>query len=506
MAEAAAAAIRQHEASEIVRRYQQGHGRPIISIEFEGYRLVAVGKKLKWSKAWKWFPDFLLDHLKDSLGRPWGTQAQREGLDHPVFRWLSLMNEYANRHRVPGTSTFTSGTSGFLGAIFRLGYALYLIEHNDQLDPKLIRRLRMPRFFRATYYEAHLAAAFAVSGAEIKMAEVGRGSRATPEFWATGKSGVRYAIEAKCKEGWKSPCDPSNAAFRDELRQWLRDQIHKASSKELPNPIYCFELSIPAPLDEAQWEEIHALTRDIVREAEALTVKGKPPVSSYIVITNNADVLTDEGVPLSHIAMLLGYRMSNFAHNIELPIETALEWHDAHRDIHWVMDCLEEIEQVPSTFDGTPPELNVDDGSPATLRLGQRIEYEGPDGLPCIGTVYDICAANDYAHIAVECDGKHHILKGPLSPREMEGHRRYGDAIFGKPQKRRKNLNGDPLAFYDWIREVYTDYPVEALLRQLPDHPDIERIKLLPIGEMRVRVAREVTKAAVATSGRRGQV
>ena len=87
---AARAALGAHEASEIIRRYQQGFGRPIISVEMDGFRLVAVGKTIKWSKGWRFFTDFLLDHLKDTIGRPWATQALREGKTHPVFTWLAL--------------------------------------------------------------------------------------------------------------------------------------------------------------------------------------------------------------------------------------------------------------------------------------------------------------------------------------------------------------------------------------------------------------------------------
>ncbi len=86
-------AIRDHEASELVRQYQQGFGRPIISAELKGARIVAVSKRIKWSTKWRWFPDFLLDHVKDTLGRQWGMEAQQRKLDHPLFRWLARMNK-----------------------------------------------------------------------------------------------------------------------------------------------------------------------------------------------------------------------------------------------------------------------------------------------------------------------------------------------------------------------------------------------------------------------------
>jgi hypothetical protein len=46
------------EAGEYQRRLMQGLGRPIISLELNGYRLVAVGKGIRWSNRWRTFHDF----------------------------------------------------------------------------------------------------------------------------------------------------------------------------------------------------------------------------------------------------------------------------------------------------------------------------------------------------------------------------------------------------------------------------------------------------------------
>src|SRR5690349_14627611 len=103
---AARAALNAREAAEIVRRYQQGFGRPIISDQLHGYRVVAVGKTIKWSRGWRFFTDFLIDHLKDTIGRPWAIQAQRESRPHPIFDWLTTMNEVAAESRSSGGRAF----------------------------------------------------------------------------------------------------------------------------------------------------------------------------------------------------------------------------------------------------------------------------------------------------------------------------------------------------------------------------------------------------------------
>jgi len=61
------------KAEEIQRQKQRGLGNPIISMEMQGHRLVAVKNRLLHSKGWKTFHDFLFDCMKMSLGSEWGT-------------------------------------------------------------------------------------------------------------------------------------------------------------------------------------------------------------------------------------------------------------------------------------------------------------------------------------------------------------------------------------------------------------------------------------------------
>jgi hypothetical protein len=65
------------EAREYQRRLMQGLGRPIISFESNGYRLVAVGNEIRWSNRWRTFHDFLTDYIKYLLTPEWGTVPPR---------------------------------------------------------------------------------------------------------------------------------------------------------------------------------------------------------------------------------------------------------------------------------------------------------------------------------------------------------------------------------------------------------------------------------------------
>lgn len=472
----------------------------------KGARVVAVSNRVKWSTSWRWFTDFLLDHLKDALGREWGAEAQKKKVEHPVFRWLGRMNDAARAHNKSAGPDIKHAQMGFLTSVFRLGYALYLIEHHDQLDQSLIKQLRLPQQFNAAYYETLIAAAFAVSGASIEMAERSGQSKRTPEFWAVGRSGRRYAVEAKCKNGWKSPVEPESDAFKAELRQWIRDQIHRASSKKLQNPVYAFELSIPHCFDPTIWKSIHQLVKEARLEAENITVDGQPASPAHVFVTNHAHLVNDDAGDLDQVAMLEGYRLETFRAGAQVPSETALEWHDEHRDITWVMSCMAEVERIPSTFDGRPPEfLAAELTGERPLKIGQELVIELPDHEPVQGKVHDVLSQGDRAHVILETsDGTHSIVEIPLTATEASAARTYGDAVFGKPQKRQKNLE-EITELYDWFLEVYSKYDKDALLRQISDHPDRDQIAKMPMDRMLVRVAREVTKAAFHQTQNHGE-
>src|SRR5262245_50295360 len=49
--------LEERKAQEYQRQRQQGLGRPIISVQHEGYQFVAVGSHVFYSKTWKTFTD-----------------------------------------------------------------------------------------------------------------------------------------------------------------------------------------------------------------------------------------------------------------------------------------------------------------------------------------------------------------------------------------------------------------------------------------------------------------
>lgn len=489
--------MRLHQAAEVVRQQQQGHGKPIISWmdDDHGFRLVAVGNQLNWSKNWVIFPNFLLDYMKKSLGLEWGAREKDKG-EHPLFRWLAKFGEQS-----PYTgdrSVKTIAMRGFIACWLHLAYALYLIAHHDTIPKPLLQRLRNPVSFMPAYYEAIVGAALAVAGMEISCAETKAASTPTPEFRATSKaSGKTYEVEAKRKDRWKtSTGDVTDPAFQRELEGYVRDQIYNASKKKLANPVYWFELSIPTLNTEADWRAVAAKVEAVIRDAEAtITIDGAPLAPAFVVITNHTFLADEDIEGQPSFGFLQAIKIDDYPFGRPIETEAALEAYDKYRDIFWLMEAWKLARTVPTTFDGTPPELLMADGNvQRTLRIGDVIETDDADGKPVKATVYDIASMGGKAMAAVTANGRHWLAEFPLSDREVQAAERYTDAVFGKDNASRGLREDDPFDLYDWLLKAHANMTAENVAKWFERNPQLHQHKDLPLKDARVRIAREETK------------
>jgi hypothetical protein len=94
------------DAERVQRERQQGLGKPIISIDFNGRRLVAVKNRLLHSKRWRTFQDFLLDYIKIAIGPEWGNSEIAKPFEerHPILAWYQRICEYQRTFVKGGSS------------------------------------------------------------------------------------------------------------------------------------------------------------------------------------------------------------------------------------------------------------------------------------------------------------------------------------------------------------------------------------------------------------------
>jgi hypothetical protein len=289
----------------------------------------------------------------------------------------------------------------------------------------------------------------------------------------------------------------TNTEFQRELERYVRNQIHNASKKKLTNPVYWFELSIPTMMAEADWRTVAEKAAAAIRDAEnSMTVDGQPIAPAYVVITNHTFLANEDVMGHPYFGFLQTIKIDDYPFGRPIEIEAALEGYDKHRDIFWLMEAWKTASTVPTTFDGSPPELLDSDGKPqCTIKIGEMIEAPDMDGKTVRATVEDIVSLGDNkAMLAVGANGRRWLVEMPLTAGEAQAARRYSDAVFGKDNASRGLRDDDPFDLYDWLLKAHADMTQEQVDKFFEQNPTVAPYKDLPLKEARVRVAREYTK------------
>jgi hypothetical protein len=146
-------ALEAHYAKERIRQEQQGLGRPIIAGRLNDHQIVAVGNTVHWSAKAKTFPDFLGEYIKRVLGSDWGNAELAKPFDqqHTLLQWYDAYCRYqAATIKTPGEMS-PAEVTGVVACYLGTAYSLYLLDHNVELQARLVRRLKNPRDFQGAY-------------------------------------------------------------------------------------------------------------------------------------------------------------------------------------------------------------------------------------------------------------------------------------------------------------------------------------------------------------------
>lgn len=252
--------IARRKSERIAREVEHGEVKNIITAELDEWRIVASGNKLVYSKTWKVFTDFLNNHLHGLFGLEWGQRQVQLPLEeqHPAVQWRTI-TALANVGTIPGENGLYMTDIGAANAWFRLAYDLYLIEHNAELQSKLLRRLRDAEKFQGARFEAAVAAMMLASGYELQYREE-KGPGKHPEFIATNKkTGQVLAVEAKSRHrpgimGFRREEDPIPPASFD-----IDGLLWHAASKGTKEPLLLFvELNTNRAVDAGSHEDVYA--------------------------------------------------------------------------------------------------------------------------------------------------------------------------------------------------------------------------------------------------------
>lgn len=481
-AQALQTALRRSEVEERIRKAQQGEGRPLVSADFAGHKIVATGNKLYWSKSWKTFADFLFDYIKKVLGPEWGNREIREEEKgrHTIIQWYQQLCALQAKQPKDSEGLHSTQMNGCVICYLGLAYNLYLIKHNVELQERLVARLKDHQQFQGAYYELIVANCLIRAGFELELEDESDQDTRHCEFSAKSKeTGERFWVEAKMRsvDGLMGKSKADSAKRGDPTTQLTR-HLGEALSKPAPDRRMIF-IDING---EPQTEDRKPVWgSQAIRRLEGKEQNLKTGEEAYVFITNFSFHRALDEVRVGCAALAYGLGIPDFGKTGKIRL---MDWYknkQKHWDAYNVMDAVQRYPQIPDTFDGKPSSEALGKTVGGRLLKGETYFFEDAGENGTLGTVQSI-AVNENAGTAMVVigtpSGKSIILDVPLSHEEVADYRKYGRAFFGETDNSGKQVN-NIFEFYEWLINCHKDTSKPRLLELAEGHPDIERLKKL---------------------------
>lgn len=476
-------------AKERIRQIQQGRGKPIIAGKMDDdMQFVAVGNTIHWSRKWKLFPDFLADYIRKKLGSEWGQEELAKPLAerHQILKWYDAYCAF-QAAGLASDGIKSAPMTGIVACYLGLAYNLYLLEHNVELQERLIARLKDPGNFQGAYYELIVASILIRAGFTLTLEDETDPIQKHCEFAAiSGGSGKRYWVEAKMRSiagllGRTAADGGRDSTNLSRLVPHLNSALKKPAADER---LIFIDLNVPVNHSVEgipEWVE-RAMTRLERYEREEL----EPDVSAYVFVTNMAFHRHLEGAPV-FAAVPFGLGMPDFNRPGPIRLSEAYRRKQKHADAHAIVEALQGYLRFPSTFDGSLPSDALNRPS-SRVEIGQTYYFADADEAGIVGAV-TTASVNESTREALigvtDTNGRSHILRWQMSDEDFSEYLQFPDAYFGRivpgPSKPK-----DEFELFEWFMAVSTRTPREAILKWFANSPDFEDLHLLDDEELRI--------------------
>jgi hypothetical protein len=236
------------------RQTRFGQVRPAVHANWKGLKWVAVGNQLLKSAKWKTPADFFFDYLKHVMTSEWGNHELAKPLSerHPVMQWYDSICrlQALMKQRAGPNGVYSVAPSGAMRAYLLFAYDLYILEHHNLLEPRLLHRLRHKDQYQGARHELFAAATCVRAGFDIQYENESDGLSRHTEFAAKHRhTGFSISVEAKSKHR-PGVLGRTGARVADEdLRTPLRRLINDAVNKPHKDPLVIFlDLNLPPGL------------------------------------------------------------------------------------------------------------------------------------------------------------------------------------------------------------------------------------------------------------------
>lgn len=342
------------EQEAMLRRHNALYGqvRRTIAIDHQGYKMVAVGNRLHYSKNWKTFHDFLFSYIANCLGSEWGNaELKKDNSEmHPIIQWYKTLCDFQRRNIKQESEIYSADCTGPVGAYLSLAYDLYVLRHHSALQERLLNRLRDKQQFQGARYEVFVTASFIKAGFDIAFEDEADGTRSHCEFVAVHKqSGRKYSVEAKSRHRPGYLGQSGNPMADGDIRLRIGNLLRSALKKEAAHTRIVFiDINMPPENKairpfQARW--FKSLTNELSR-VETDTIEGKPSPSAFLFFTNHPYHYVGEEQPEPKKDYLMtAINMAQWKINAPETVENI----DPPTFALWV--SINEHTMVPKTFD-----------------------------------------------------------------------------------------------------------------------------------------------------------
>jgi hypothetical protein len=346
------------EAKEHQRIEQQGLGRPIIAAKTDtGHQFVAVRDRVLFSKKWKTFHDFLGDYLKDALGSDWGNAELQKPFDqrHPVLVWYHKLCEQQRLFMKEPEKVSTARMTGAVAAYMHLAYDLYALDHNAELQAKLVARLRRKEHFHGARYEVQVAAMLARAGFTLAFENEDDRSTSHCEFTAAhARTGKQFSVEAKRAESGR-------------VNRQLVRALNKAANH---TRIVFIDLNTPDPSTGQAIPAYVQRAFDLMRRFETLDPQAQRLPPAYLFFTNSPWEHHLDAIDWRQLALGDSFHITEFKLDHQFQsVRAAINGRQAHIEMHELLKSIRTHSSIPATFGGENPELAFVDSEQKRLTI-----------------------------------------------------------------------------------------------------------------------------------------
>lgn len=470
-------------AAAFIRQQQQGKGRPIVAFKDAERQLVAVGNTLHWSTKWKTFPDFLIDYIKGKLGQEWVTAeaAKAPEQQHPLMQWALRLFEYQKETiKNPGQVT-SAAMTGVVAAYLGTAYALYLLEHNVELQERLLKRLKDIGQFQGAYYELLVANVLIRAGFKLTLEDETDFKNKHCEFAAiSSTTGKRYWVEAKMRSvaGLLGKTSADGGADDKPLAR-LVPHLNDALAKPAADDRLIFiDVNTSMKLIDGRPDWIEPA----MRRLEQYEKKENAADAKALIFVTNAAYHRELDIPPSSIAVPFGLGMPDFNRPGMVRVTDAYRTKRKYIDAHEIGRSFLDYLTFPVTFDGSLPSETFG-GTQGHVKIGERYFFPNPDdpGKGIAGTVTSVSVgeASKELIIAVwdQSQNTSTLLRYPMTDGELSEWKQFGDAIFGKEPRRTKARAENAYDLFEFFMDANKALPRDELLKRCTKAgQDIEKL------------------------------